>query len=528
MATSAYNRRIGALTVVLGAVMLCSRTIAVASCEPSDPTGYYEGTARSKEAGALRVALNLRCDAGRYDGNLVTPVGTFAIRGGSYARGALNLRFGGGAIGDEGVIVLKVDGDNAIGSFQLAADSGPLALSRTGPAHVLAAGEPDLAITKQQWHDDLHFLVAELMTKHVDPFFVTPRQKLVAEATALDARLDTLDPDQIYMGMDHVANLVGDGHTFVEFPPNLALFPLVVRRFGVDYRVVEATGAGRQALGMRVLGIGDMSVGKVYDKLFAAITPVGETEALRDARAQNFLNIGMALHGLGVIPGRSSATYKVEGDDGKTRDLTLQSLSQAEANAAEWDWVFANRPLYRQRPKEGFWYAYLSERNTVYCSFRSYTNLNVLAPMFIDFVKTKQPNKLVIDLRLNGGGDYTEGLKYLIQPITGLDSVNRKGHLFVLIGPSTFSAAMSNAAQFRTMTNALLVGQTIGERPNSPQEANEERLPNSHLLLRYSTKYYHFLPSGANMIVPDQEIEPTWQEFKAGRDPVLDWVLASP
>jgi len=31
----------------------------------------------------------------------------------------------------------------------------------------------------------------------------------------------------------------------------------------------------------------------------------------------------------------------------------------------------------------------------------------------------------------------------------------------------TFSAAMNNAAQFRSRTEAILVGQTIGEKPNS-------------------------------------------------------------
>jgi hypothetical protein len=27
------------------------------------------------------------------------------------------------------------------------------------------------------------------------------------------------------------------------------------------------------------------------------------------------------------------------------------------------------------------------------------------------------------------------------------------------------------------------------------------------------------------MIRPDQEIIPSWNDFKAGRDPVLEWVL---
>jgi hypothetical protein len=84
------------------------------------------------------------------------------------------------------------------------------------------------------------------------------------------------------------------------------------------------------------------------------------------------------------------------------------------------------------------------------------------------------------------------------------------------------------AAHFRQQTAALLVGQTIGERPNSCQEVEEVVLPNSHLTLRYSTRYYEFQPGGENVIRPDEEIRPAWDQVKAGRDPVLEWVLAFP
>ncbi len=118
-------------------------------------------------------------------------------------------------------------------------------------------------------------------------------------------------------------------------------------------------------------------------------------------------------------------------------------------------------------------------------------------------------------MRANGGGDYHNGLNDLILPIHSLASINRKGHLFVLVDQDTFSAAMANFAQFRGYTNALLVGQVIGERPNSYQEPREFFLPNSGLEVRYSTKYYSFVHSSINKVVPDKVIVPTWNQFKA-------------
>jgi hypothetical protein len=79
----------------------------------------------------------------------------------------------------------------------------------------------------------------------------------------------------------------------------------------------------------------------------------------------------------------------------------------------------------------------------------------------LGLVAQHNPDKLVIDLRQNSGGDYTVGERWLIHPIRDLASINRKGHLFALAGTLTFSAAMNNAAQFRSQTAALLAGQTI-------------------------------------------------------------------
>lgn len=70
----------------------------------------------------------------------------------------------------------------------------------------------------------------------------------------------------------------------------------------------------------------------------------------------------------------------------------------------------------------------------------------------------------------------------------------------------------------------MLVGQTIGGRPNSYQEAREIRLPNSHLIVRVSTQYYKFAVGDRNFVKPDKAIDVTWEDYKAGRDSVFEWV----
>ena len=168
----------------------------------------------------------------------------------------------------------------------------------------------------------------------------------------------------------------------------------------------------------------------------------------------------------------------------------------------------------------------MHDTHTVDCNFRGYHQLKGNAAALFREIKQRNANELVIDLRQNGGGDYQQGLNYLVDPIRDPSVLNRKGHLSALIGVNTFSAAMSNATQFRARTEAILVGEPIGETPNSYQEAREMRLPNSQLVVRYWTKYYRFLKTGENIVRPDQEVITSWDDYRAGRDPVLDWALS--
>jgi len=146
----------------------------------------------------------------------------------------------------------------------------------------------------------------------------------------------------------------------------------------------------------------------------------------------------------------------------------------------------------------------------------------------VDSLAKQGARALILDMRDNGGGDNTVGYREIVKPLLACTDLNRKGHLYVLVGAETFSAAMNNAAQLQDETNAILVGETIGERPNSYQEPRQFQLPNSHLIVRASTRYYTFRKTGENAVRPDKEIIPTWDDVKAGRDPVLDWTLAQP
>jgi C-terminal processing protease CtpA/Prc len=141
------------------------------------------------------------------------------------------------------------------------------------------------------------------------------------------------------------------------------------------------------------------------------------------------------------------------------------------------------------------------------------------------FADTHPVKRFVIDLRENDGGDSS-----LAQPlITGIKqraTLNQRGHLFVIVGRGTFSSAILNALDLKNKTQAIFVGEPTGGKPNHYGEFQEFTLPNSRLRVGYSTKYFTYSQDDTPFFVPDVPVELSSADYFAGRDPMLDAILA--
>src|SRR6185503_10574603 len=104
-------------------------------------------------------------------------------------------------------------------------------------------------------------------------------------------------------------------------------------------------------------------------------------------------------------------------------------------------------------------------------------------------------------------------------------SFHNRGSVYVITGHATQSAAMVNAIDFRKELNAILIGEPTGGRPNGYSENDAFRLRNSNLEVSYSTRYYKFQDTDAAAVMPDKLIEPDWESYPSGRDPVMEWLL---
>ena len=80
------------------------------------------------------------------------------------------------------------------------------------------------------------------------------------------------------------------------------------------------------------------------------------------------------------------------------------------------------------------------------------------------FIAANAVERLVIDMRHNGGGNYATYAPFL-EMIRANQFINRPGKLFTIIGRGTFSDA-SNFTDIERATSTLLVGEATGGSPN--------------------------------------------------------------
>lgn len=145
------------------------------------------------------------------------------------------------------------------------------------------------------------------------------------------------------------------------------------------------------------------------------------------------------------------------------------------------------------------------------------------APELRALLDSAGTSRLVIDLRSNGGGDFTRFRRHLLPLLIAQRATAAEDGLYVLIGPGTFSAAMVNALDLKREEGAVLVGLPTGQRPNTYREHGEIRLPNSGLRVSVSTAFYRFALDADTALVPDVLVRPSWEQFRAGRDEALEW-----
>jgi hypothetical protein len=375
-------------------------------------------------------------------------------------------------------------------------------------------------IPGSKWEQDIAFFKQQLVKRHKNAFHHVSQAEYEKDIDQLSRDLPRLKDYQVIVRLMQITAKVGDGHTGVHLPTAFKRYPIHFVWFGDELRVVAVLPGYEQLLGLKLVAIDDHNLEAISQGLATVLSQDENTWYALNTGAI-FLSYPEILHTIGVAKDYERARYVFADDANKEIALELPTMPfdpQARRIPA-----VKTPPLFRQQQTNPFWFTYLKDINAVFVSFKKYDDINKNISELFDFMKANNALRLVVDMRLNDGGDFYKGRR-LIERIAENSVLNQKGHLFVICGRRTYSAAMVNTIDFKKMTNAIILGEPPGEKPNSYSENDEMTLPNSKLVISYSTRYYKFLDEDVDAFEPDVRIETTWADWVQGRDAVLEWI----
>jgi len=386
-----------------------------------------------------------------------------------------------------------------------------------------AVGQTAASITSSNWQEDVRYFGEHLVKKHKNAFHHVSKEEFEKDVETLYKDVPSLQDYEVIVRLMQITAKVGDGHTAVHIPTSFKRYPVSLNWFGDDLYVIATAPAYRNALGTRLSKIGDFTIEEINKKL-ASVISQDENKWYTMSTGPAFLMIPEILVTLGIVKDYDQANFVFL--DSTNREIQLDLVPRPASPNNPWIPAGKIQPLFRQNMNDSFWFTYVEDINAVYVNFKKYDNLNRDADKLFDFIDQKKATRLIVDLRFNGGGDFKKGRRLLISRIKENKQINQKGNLFVITGRRTFSAAMVNSIDFKKETNATIVGEPPGEKPNSYSENDEMKLPNSKLVVSYSTRYYKFLDEDVEAFQPDVRIDPNWDDYIQGRDAMMDWIIS--
>ncbi|MFO0972575.1 MAG: hypothetical protein U1A27_03920 [Phycisphaerae bacterium] len=374
-----------------------------------------------------------------------------------------------------------------------------------------------------RWRADLAFLAHELPARHVAPFFHCPRARFVAAVAALDRDIPAFDDSQIIAGLMHLTAMIGDAHTGIQEIgelPQFAAAPLRLGWFRDGYYCVGAP-AESGLHGARLTRVAATDVATIEQRL-GDFWP-WQNVAERHDVAPQLLTIPRLLMAAGIAPRGDSVPQTFVDAAGRERRF---NAAPAPAVGASRPASGRRAPPFAEHRREPYWYEFLPDRSALYLAYNRCDDAArfraVCGKMWRDFDRLR-PRIVVVDLRRNGGGNSAVLLPFraglLLRP-----ALWSRGAVRVLIGRGTYSSAMMNALELRR-AGAVLVGEPTGGKPNAYGEVRTFELPHCRLHVAYSTRYFRLVPADPESVTPDVAVEPTIDDWLAGRDPVLDAAL---
>ncbi|RMG32181.1 MAG: tetratricopeptide repeat protein [Bacteroidetes bacterium] len=403
-------------------------------------------------------------------------------------------------------------------------------------------GRSQIKLPAEAWIADLQFLQ---QTLHKDyPFLfkkITPEQFDAAVET-LQKEIPELEEHQIVAGLMRLVSSFEYGHTALRTRGSNFSYhqlPLNLYHFSDGIFIEGAHKDYEQILGAKVLEVEGMPV---MDAL-KAIRPVvpAENDQFFRGYGLSYLSIPEILHAQGVSKKLSQTVRLTLEKGGQVFEQNILAVKAQGFPTAygfsknEGDWLCARdphtTPHYLKNLDKIYYFEFLPEHKTLYVRHSQIQDDPAEAiPAFykrvFDFIENHEVDKLVLDVRLNGGGNNYKN-KPIVTGVIETKKINQPGKFFVVIGRRTFSACQNLVNELENYTQAIFVGEPTAENINFYGDNRQVVLPNSKLPVYLSFAWWQDKPQweNDNWLAPHLAVEMSFEDYRSNKDPVLEAAL---
>jgi hypothetical protein len=387
----------------------------------------------------------------------------------------------------------------------------------------------DPATRAQQWQADIDFLALELPRRHRNAFFKCRREDFESAAAVLRADVTQKTDEEVVVGLMKLVAMIGDMHTAIDvssLQPPFHRFPLSVYVFSDGPVIIAAREAQKDLIGCRLVKFGGVMLEEALRR--AAVAAAYENESTFIGVAPRLLCVPEIAHDVGLIPTTGQATIEVRDGGGEERSAVLTPVEPGERLAtAQMD--EAKLPLSRQKRAHANWFEQIAKSKALYlrygtCEDEPGQSVASLSDQMLEAIDSNAVDRVIVDLRANGGGD-SGLLGPFLRGLKRRKAVVHPGGIMVLIGRGTFSSAHMHAAYLKDELGATLIGEPTGQKPNAYGDVRWFILPNSQIPVRYSTKYWHTASNDPPSLDPDVFVSAASTDYFEMRDPVLETAL---
>jgi len=384
------------------------------------------------------------------------------------------------------------------------------------------------------WVSDIDYLKERMQELHYNPYHSMSKTDLDQKILSLKSEINSLTDNEIVVELMKIIGSLGNGHNLIipTSPSKGALKKLPVQfyKFSDGLFIVSADTGFEKWIGYEVEFIENTTAEEALQKTNVVNARDNDMQTLW--LAPYYLALPDVLKVVGIAESSNEVILTLKDSTEKSQKVIMHPVS----------WNFSDfpripklkdkeQPLFLSKTEDPYWYTLIPESKSVYVQFNVVTQKETQSLEAFNIELRRQISKskvqyLILDLRHNHGGNGST-LPPMLKTVINFELMNPDGNVFVLMGRETFSAAQNLLTDITKYTNAILVGEPSGSKPNHIGEAGWFKLPYSGLMGLISTQFHQTSKAEDHRkwIAPHIPVSMSSTDYFNGNDKALNVIL---